>query len=99
MTDPHAIVTPDDSGSDTLARFQYQAHVTFPYCLKLATGDGVTDVYAEHIEDIAVRESDAWRFLQVKSRKPSAGNGRSARLLSRARLRVSGAHIKPRGDL
>ncbi len=73
MTDPHAIVTPDDSGSDTLARFQYQAHVTFPYCLKLATGDCVTDVYAEHIEDIAVRESDAWRFLQVKSRKPERG--------------------------
>src|SRR6476646_754998 len=73
MTDLHELVAPDDSGSDTFARFKYQAHVTFPYCLELAKGEDVTDVYAEHIEDIAVCESGSWRFLQVKSRKAERG--------------------------
>src|SRR3954454_19518106 len=73
MSDPHELLSPDDSGGDTFARFKYQAHVTFPYCLLLARGEAVTDVYAEHIEDIAVCESGAWRFLQVKSRNPERG--------------------------
>jgi hypothetical protein len=73
MTDLHDVVSPDDSGSDTFARFCYQAHATFPYCLRLVQGQGVTDVFAEHVEDIAVHDAGSWRFLQVKSGDPGRG--------------------------
>jgi hypothetical protein len=73
MTERGHVVSPDDTGSDTFARFIYQAHATFPYCLRLARGEGVTDVFAEHVEDIAVRDGTSWHFLQVKSR--DAGRG------------------------
>jgi len=73
MTDLNALVSPDDHGSDTFARYKYQAHVTFPYVLELATGETITDLFAEHVEDIAVRKSGTWCFLQVKSQNAKRG--------------------------
>lgn len=73
MTDLDALVSPDDHGSDTFARYKYQAHVTFPYVLELVTGEKVTDLFTEHVEDIAVLKSGTWRFLQVKSRNAERG--------------------------
>ena len=56
MTEPSELVAPDDSGSSTFARFKYQAHATFPHFFRLAHSEAVTEIYAEHIEDVAVRE-------------------------------------------
>lgn len=33
----------------------------------------MTDVFAEHVENIAVHDAGSWRFLQVKSRDPGRG--------------------------
>ncbi len=71
--DPKHIEPPDDSGSDTFARFVYQAHAMFPLCLYAATGSEIQSIYAEHLEDIAVELNTRWRFLQVKTRDPGLG--------------------------
>lgn len=71
--DPKDIEPPDDRGSDTFARFAYQAHAMFPLCLYAATGNEIQNIYAEHIEDIAVELNDRWRFLQIKTRDPGLG--------------------------
>src|SRR5688572_17198904 len=84
MTEPDEVAAPDDTGSDTLARFEYQAHATFPYLLELVRGERVTEVFAEHVEDIAVHEQELWRFLQVKSRDP--GRGQIGRASCRERV-------------
>lgn len=68
LDEPHHLEPADDSGSDTAARFHYQAEVMFPYCLACALGDDIECVVAEHFEDIAVRQNERWRFIQVKSR-------------------------------
>jgi len=78
---PIAIEPPDDSGSDTFARFRYQARVTFPYCLSMLLQRGVLCVIPEHIEDIAVEFSTDWILVQVKSRDPALGPWRITRLL------------------
>ena len=63
-----------DWGSDTLARFRYQAEITLPYCLSvLLSKNDITAVIPEHIEDIALRTTTGWRFIQVKSRNPERG--------------------------
>lgn len=63
-----------DAGSDTLARFRYQAEVTLPYCVSaLLRENDIQAVVAEHREDIALKTSAGWRFLQVKSRNPERG--------------------------
>jgi hypothetical protein len=71
--DPKDVEPPDDSGSDTFARFAYQAHAMFPLCLYAATGNEIQNIYAEHIEDVAVEFNDRWRFLQIKTRDPGLG--------------------------
>ena len=64
----------EDWGSDTFARFRYQAEVTLPYCLSvLSPEQNIVAVIPEHLEDIALRTKDGWRFLQVKSRNPERG--------------------------
>ena len=66
--------TPEDWGSDTLARFRYQAEVTVPFCLAAALGaEDIVEVVPEHLEDIALRHRTGWRYLQVKSRNPERG--------------------------
>jgi Cap4 dsDNA endonuclease len=67
LDQPHHLEPADDSGSDTAARFHYQAEVMFPFCLACVFSD-IECVIAEHFEDIAVRQKDRWRFIQVKSR-------------------------------
>jgi hypothetical protein len=64
---------PDDTGSDTLRRFHYQACLTVPYCLKCAAGEGIVSVITEHFEDIVVEYEDSWLFIQVKTRNASRG--------------------------
>lgn len=63
-----------DWGSDTLARFRYQAEVTLPYCLSvMSSQNDILAVVPEHLEDIALKTNDGWRFLQVKTRDPERG--------------------------
>lgn len=64
---------PDDTGTDTLKRFRYQAQLAFPFCLDCALGGSVRSVIMEHFEDIVVEYPDHWRFIQVKSRNDSRG--------------------------
>jgi hypothetical protein len=59
-----------DAGSDSFARFHYQAEVALPYCLYCALGDDIQSVIMEHLEDIAIECEAGWRFIQVKSRNP-----------------------------
>lgn len=71
-----------DAGSDTLSRFRYQAEVTLPYCVSaLLCENDIRAVVAEHREDIALKTSTGWRFLQVKSRNPERGLWTAAELL------------------
>ena len=78
-------MTPDrDAGSDTLARFRYQAEVTLPYCVSaLLFENDIVAVVAEHLEDIALKTKTGWRFLQVKSRDPERGLWRAADLFAK----------------
>jgi hypothetical protein len=78
-TDLTAMVPPDDSGSDSFARFCYQAHIAFALCLACARAEeGIISVVAEHFEDIAVECIDGWRLLQIKTRDPEQGPWRLA---------------------
>ena len=73
-----------DAGSDTLARFRYQAEVTLPYCVSaLLFENDIVAVVAEHLEDIALKTKTGWRFLQVKSRDPERGLWRAADLFAK----------------
>jgi tetratricopeptide (TPR) repeat protein len=73
MTQPEHLIPPNDTGSDTFARFKYQAHVTFPYCFELTRDYSIQSVFTEHIEDIALDLGSSWRFLQVKTRDGGLG--------------------------
>jgi tetratricopeptide (TPR) repeat protein len=73
MAQPEQLIPPDDTGSDTFARFKYQAHVTFPYCFELTRDQAIENVFVEHIEDIALDLGVSWRFLQVKTRDAGLG--------------------------
>ena len=73
-----------DWGSDTLARFRYQAEVTLPYCLSaLSSENDILAVIPEHLEDIALETNSGWRFLQVKSRDPERGLWTASELFSK----------------
>ena len=72
-SDPKSVVPPDDSGSDTFARFKYQAHAIFPLCLFAVTTSDIRSVIPEHLEDIAVEGIGSWRFVQIKTRNPESG--------------------------
>jgi Cap4 dsDNA endonuclease len=80
--DPTHIQPLDDSGSDTAARFRYQAEVMFPFCLVCGLGGEIEAVIAEHLEDIAIRLPASWRFIQVKSRNPEQSLWTLAMLLA-----------------
>ena len=63
-----------DWGSDTAARFRYQAEVTLPYCVSaLLSENEIRAVIPEHLEDIAIETATGLRFIQVKSRNPERG--------------------------
>lgn len=64
----------DPSGSESFARFRYQAKLTLLHWLgTLSASSGLIAVYAEHVEDILLEYSDSLRFIQVKTRAPSVG--------------------------
>jgi len=64
---------PDDSGTDTLQRFRYQAQIAIPFCIDCALRRNVISVIMEHFEDIVVECNDHWHFIQVKSRNADLG--------------------------
>jgi len=64
---------PDDSGSSTQRRYEYQADVAAQVCLEMLQGLRVAHITCEHFEDFVVarRRSDdelSWHFHQVKTR-------------------------------
>lgn len=73
MTDLLITLPPDDTGTDTIRRFRYQARLALPFCLDCATGGAIRSVIMEHYEDIVVEYNDHWRFIQVKTRDGSRG--------------------------
>ena len=76
MRSPHTPLNmkpPDDTGSDTLRRYRYQAHITATYCLDCATNGNVRSVIPEHFEDIVIEYQDHWHFIQVKTRNQNLG--------------------------
>lgn len=77
MIDPAEIEAPDDSGSVTLRRYEYQVHIAVQAVLEMLAGGTVQHVTCEHIEDVVVaRSGDArcvdgglfWDFQQIKTR-------------------------------
>jgi hypothetical protein len=72
---PHldAIPEPDDTGSDTFARFRYQAEVAFPTCLRCALLGDVLALVPERIEDLLIEEQALVRFVQIKTRDAGYG--------------------------
>ena len=77
-------MTERDWGSDTFARFRYQAEATLPYCLSLVSSHSdIQAVIPEHLEDIAIKTDSGWRFLQVKTRNPERGLWGASDLLSK----------------
>src|SRR5436190_10554784 len=83
ITDPSTLIPPDDSGSDTFARYCYQAYHAFPLCLECALGREIRAVIVEHVEDILVEYEDRWRFIQVKTRDPELGPWKLSDLLTK----------------
>ncbi|HZT66510.1 MAG TPA: dsDNA nuclease domain-containing protein [Acidimicrobiales bacterium] len=63
----------DPSGSDTFARYRYQAKLTLLHWLGTLMPDGPRSVYAEHHEDILLEYDDRLVFIQVKTRVSTAG--------------------------
>lgn len=66
-------VPPDETGSDTLIRYRYQAQLMIPFCLNCAVQGDVKSVFAEHFEDILVEYTNRWDFIQVKTRNQNLG--------------------------
>ncbi|MEU7384986.1 MULTISPECIES: dsDNA nuclease domain-containing protein [unclassified Streptomyces] len=76
MADPIETEAPDDSGSVTVRRFEYQIHISVQAILEMLAGGTVIHVTCEHIEDVTVaRRGDPrcvdgvfWDFQQIKTR-------------------------------
>ncbi|MCS3632447.1 hypothetical protein GGP55_003064 [Salinibacter ruber] len=64
---------PDNTGSETLNRYRYQAEVAMQYCITCAAGGDVKSVFVEHFEDILVEFEYEWCFMQVKSKNQNQG--------------------------
>ncbi len=59
----------EDHGSNTIHRFRYQDLCVVPLCVQALHPDtAIESIYPEYVEDIAVEETDRWRFIQVKTR-------------------------------
>jgi hypothetical protein len=81
MNDPLNQKPPDNTGTDTLSRFRYQAQLALPFCLECARQEKVRSVIMEHFEDIVLEYKDYWQFIQVKSRNPDQGDWNFSRTL------------------
>ncbi|MGJ3249412.1 MAG: dsDNA nuclease domain-containing protein [Elainellaceae cyanobacterium] len=73
MNTPLNQIPPDDTGTDTLERFRYQAQLAVPFCLSCARREKIRSVILEHFEDIVVEYDDYWHFIQVKTRNADRG--------------------------
>jgi hypothetical protein len=73
---------PDDSGTDALQRFSYQAHVAFQFCLRCAVMGDIAAIIPEHFEDLAIELDAKWRMTQIKTRDPERGPWELTDLLS-----------------
>jgi Cap4 dsDNA endonuclease len=73
QTSPLNLTPPDDTGSDTLRRYRYQAQLIATYCLDCTTNGKVVSVIAEHFEDIVIEYHDHWHFVQIKTRNQNLG--------------------------
>ena len=73
MKNPLNQIPSDDTGTDTLKRFRYQAQLALPFCLACACKEKVRSVIMEHFEDIVVEYDDYWHFIQVKTRNTDLG--------------------------
>ncbi|MER6062037.1 dsDNA nuclease domain-containing protein [Streptomyces sp. NPDC001792] len=77
---------PDDSGSVSGERFEYQVHATLRSVLQMPAGAGVLHVTCEHIEDIVVATTPPGApngdthgdFQQIKTRESPGPWGLSA---------------------
>jgi hypothetical protein len=74
MKNPLNQTPPDDTGTDTLKRFRYQAQLALPFCLACARKEKVRSIIMEHFEDIVVEYDDHWHFIQVKTRNADRGH-------------------------
>lgn len=74
MNNPLSQTPPDDTGTDTLRRFRYQAQLALPFCLACARQEKVRSVIMEHFEDIVLEYENYWQFIQVKSRNSDQGD-------------------------
>lgn len=73
MNNPLNQTPPDDTGTDTLERFRYQAQLAVPFCLSCARKGKIRSIILEHFEDIVVEYDDHWHFIQVKTRNADRG--------------------------
>lgn len=78
MKNPLNQEPPDDTGTDTLKRFRYQAQLALPFCLACARKEKVRSIIMEHFEDIVVEYDDYWHFIQVKTRNEDRGQWKLA---------------------
>jgi hypothetical protein len=83
MSNPLDLTPSTDAGSDTAARYRYQAEVTLPLCLHCALGKEILSVIPEYFEDVCLETVDGWRFIQIKSRDPGLGLWGIADLLAK----------------
>jgi len=74
MNNPLCQTPSDDTGTDTLKRFRYQAQLALPFCLACARKEKIISVVMEHFEDIVLEYEDYWQFIQVKSRNSDQGD-------------------------
>jgi len=72
-TSPLNLIPPNNTGSDTLNRYRYQAQLIVPFCLDCATNGKVLSVTAEHFEDVLIEYEHEWHFIQVKTRNQELG--------------------------
>jgi len=74
MKNPLHLTPPDDTGTDTLKRFRYQAQLALPFCLACARKEKIRSIIMEHFEDIVIEYDDYWHFIQVKTRNAERGS-------------------------
>ena len=65
MNDPLNQKPPDNTGTDTLSRFRYQAQLALPFCLECARQEKVRSVIMEHFEDIVLEYKDYYQIMKL----------------------------------
>lgn len=73
MITPLDFSPPNDTGTDTLQRYVYQAEIIAPFCLKCALETEIESVITEHFEDVLIEYKDRWEFIQIKTRNQELG--------------------------